>query len=224
MLLAVLFLGAALMLVLGMRFPSAQTAGARVHRTLIVDPGHGGIDGGAIAYDGTKESDLNLSIALKLRALCDFCGVDCVLTRSDDSRRTDILHYSEHEDLVHRADLIDAVPNGVLISIHQNTYPSSQPWGAQVLYAQGEESRRFGELCHGLLLSALQPENRRVAEPAPKSLYITSTVRCPAILVECGFLSNLSDLEHLKDDHYQSALAAVLLSAYFQYDSQKSLT
>ena len=184
---------------------------------LIIDPGHGGIDGGALAYNGVKESDLNLSIALKLRDLAAFYGCETVMTREDDSRRTDILSYSEHEDLVHRAELVNGVPNGLLLSIHQNCFPTSQPSGAQVLYGPGEESRRWGELTHSCILSALQPENRRVAEPASPGLYLTAHAQCPAILVECGFLSNLSDLQLLSSEKYQRSFAAALLSAYLQY-------
>ena len=198
--------------------PRAELALARLERPcLIIDPGHGGIDGGALAYNGVKESDLNLSIALKLRDLAAFCGCETVMTRQDDSRRTDILSYSEHEDLVHRTELVNRVPSGVLISIHQNCFPTSQPSGAQVLYGPGEESRRLGVLTHGLILSALQPENRRVAEPASPGLYLTAHAEHPSILVECGFLSNLSDLQRLGSDGYQSAFAAVLLSAFLQY-------
>ena len=184
---------------------------------LIIDPGHGGIDGGAIAYNGVKESDLNLSISLKLRDLADFYGCPTSMTRVDDSRRTDLLGYSEHEDLVHRVDLINQVPNGLLFSIHQNFYPSSQPSGAQVLYAAGEESRRLGEFTHNYLIRMLQPQNRRVAEPAGEELYITAHVTCPGILIECGFLSNFDDLQQLSSEIYQTKLASVLLSAYLQY-------
>lgn len=185
--------------------------------SLIIDPGHGGIDGGAVAYNGVKESDLNLAIGLKLRDLAAFWGCETVLTREDDSRRTEYANYSEHEDLVHRAELVNAVPNGVLISIHQNCFPTSQPSGAQVLYGPDAESRRLGELTHALLISALQPENRRVAEPASKGLYLTAHAECPAILVECGFLSNLNDLQRLSSEGYQSSFAAVLLASFLQY-------
>lgn len=199
------------------RFPAAEVIGEEEEPTLVIDPGHGGIDGGAVAFDGTKESHINLSISLKLANLADFCGLSRAMTRENDARRTELLAYSEHDDLVKRAEQINDVPNGVLISIHQNTFPNSQPFGAQVLYASGEESRRFGELTHGNLVRLLQPENRRVAEPASPGLYLTAHVQCPAILVECGFLSNLSDLDRLKDNSYQTKLAAVLLSSYLQY-------
>ena len=184
---------------------------------LILDPGHGGIDGGAVAYDGTKESDLNLAIALKLRDLAEFCGVETKMTRTDDSRRTDLLHYSEHEDLVWRTEQVNAVADGVLLSIHQNCFPTSQPSGAQVLYADGEASRRLGELTQNSLVSALQPDNRRLAEPAGEKIYLLAHVGCPAVLAECGFLSNFDDLRRLCDEEYQKSFAAVLLSAYLQY-------
>ena len=187
------------------------------HAVLIIDPGHGGIDGGAIALNGAKESDINLSIAIKLRNIASFMGLANTMTREDDRPRTDIQSYSEHEDLVHRTDTINSIPGGVLISIHQNCYPTSQPTGAQVLYAKGEGSRRLGELTHQNILQFLQPENRRVSEPAPKRLYITSHVSCPAILVECGFLSYYSDVENLTNDHYQTSLAVVLMVSYLQF-------
>ena len=190
---------------------------------LIIDPGHGGVDGGAVAYNGIRESDLNLSISLKLRDLADFFGCACVMTRSEDVTRSDGDRYSEHRDLECRAEQVNQVGNGVLISIHQNTFPTSQPTGAQILYGPGQESRRLGEMAHSALISALQPENRRVAAPAPAELYLTSHVNCPAILVECGFLSNLSDLQKLCDDCYQSSLASVLISSFLQYSAQPSI-
>ena len=184
---------------------------------LVIDPGHGGVDGGAIALNGTKESDLNLAIGLKLQMLADFMGIRTVMTRVDDSMRTDVKSYSEHEELVYRTKLANLSPNGVLISIHQNCYPTSQPSGAQVLYAKSDGSRSLGELSHNNIIKLLEPENRRVLEPAPKSLYITSNVNCPAILVECGFISNFSDLEKLSDKAYQTAFASVLMGSYLQF-------
>ena len=132
-------------------------------------------------------------------------------------------NYSEHEDLVRRTEIVNAVKEGVLISIHQNCFPTSQPSGAQVMYASNEESRSLGEYVQNGIVSALQEENRRVAAPAPKDLYLTAHVNCPAVLVECGFISNFSDLQLLSDDRYQNSLAAVLLSAFLQYSSAPNI-
>ncbi len=191
---------------------------------LVIDPGHGGLDGGAIAFNGVKESDINLAIALKLNGLAAFWGVDTKLTRSDDMARTDYQSYSEHEDLVYRTNLVNSVENGALISIHHNFYPTSQPSGSQVLYAVDDRSRRLGQQTHHNLVQFLQPENRRVAEPAPERLYLTSHVNCPAILVECGFLSNITDLDLLVQEKYQTSLATVLLASYLQFLSWETYT
>ena len=200
-----------------MMSPEKQPVIALLQRpSLVIDPGHGGVDGGAIAYNGVKESELNLQICLKLQALAEFCGVHPVMTRQDENLASNLTSYSEREDLAYRASLAEAA-GGVLISVHQNTFPTSQPTGAQVLYGAGEDSRRLGELTHRNLLQALQPENRRMAAPAPSNLYLTSHVSCPAILVECGFLSNLSDLQRLSDGRYQSSLALILLASYLQF-------
>ena len=191
-------------------------AGPSLH-TLVIDPGHGGIDGGAVAGDGTKESDLNLSISLKLHCLSELLGQPVCMTRSDDSSRTDYESYSEHEDLVFRTETVNDLPGAILISIHQNCFPTGQPSGSQVLYAVGPESELLGKLMHENLIRNLDPQNRRVAEPAPKNLYITSHVNCPAVLVECGFMSNVFDVQKLKTESYQCAVAAILAASLLQY-------
>lgn len=196
---------------------TSDTAGSAGDFTLVIDPGHGGIDGGAVAVDGTKESDINLAIALKLRALAEFYALENTMTRQDDSSRSSGERYSEHEDLVSRADFVNAAENPVLISIHQNCYPTGQPSGPQVLYAATEASESLGKLTHQNLIGSLYPGNRRVAEPASRKLYVLNHVSCPAILVECGFLSNLSDLGKLSDSSYQTTLSAVLMASYLQY-------
>ena len=185
--------------------------------TLVIDAGHGGIDGGAVGADGSRESDINLAIALRLQAVSAFCGQSAVMTRIDDSRGADALSYSEHEELVYRTQVVNATPNAVLLSIHQNCYPTAQPSGAQVLYSSNGKSEDFGRLMHDNLVNSLDPQNRRVAEPDKNRLYILSNVDCPAILVECGFVSNHSDITKLTDSRYQTALSTVLMASYLQF-------
>ena len=185
--------------------------------TLVIDAGHGGIDGGAVGADGSRESDINLAIALRLQAVSAFCGQSAVMTRTDDSRGADALSYSEHEELVYRTQVVNATPNAVLLSIHQNCYPTAQPSGAQVLYSSNGKSEDFGRLMHDNLVNSLDLQNRRVAEPDKNRLYILSNVDCPAILVECGFVSNHSDITKLTDSRYQTALSTVLMASYLQF-------
>lgn len=191
-------------------------------RTLVIDAGHGGIDGGAISDDGTKESDINLAIALRLDSIVRFCGQKTVMTRLDDSLKTDMISYSERKDLESRAAMINNTANAVLISIHQNDYPTAQPKGAQVLYSSHEGSERLGKLLQANLILQLDPENRRVACPAPKDLYLTANTNCPAVLVECGFMSNNFEVLKLKDPKYQTELAALIAASYLSFITDKN--
>ena len=153
---------------------------------------------------------------MELKDILSRC--DHTLLRQDDSTLCDSEDYSEHRDLEHRTELTCAALNPVYISIHQNDYPTSQPSGSQVIYAAGEGSRELGSITHDNLASALYPQSRRVAEPATKRLYILSHLSCPAILVECGFVSNAIDLEKLKKPAYQTSLAAIMMGSYLQYE------
>jgi len=199
------------------RINTVDVFNENIEHCLIIDAGHGGIDGGAIAISGAKESDINLSFALKLQAIAVLFGENTLMTRTDDAARTDAYSYSEHEDLVYRTEIINSAENAVLISIHQNCYPTSQPSGAQVLYASSTGSDKLGILTHNNIINNLEPGNRRVAEPASEKLYITSHIKCPGILVECGFISNFSDLEKLIDTKYQTQFSAVLFASYIDF-------
>ena len=189
-------------------------------QTLVIDPGHGGEDGGAVAPDGTQDADINLSISLRLRDLACLCGIKTCMTRE-----TEHIDYPpdagttaarKTADQKQRVERINSVPNGVLISVHQNQYPTSGPCGAQVLYGSTDGSEAFGTLLHGLLVQSLDPTNRRVAAPISKDIYLMRNVACPAALVECGFLSNPQELSKLCDSNYQTKLSLVMLSAYLQ--------
>lgn len=222
-----LFLAAFCVLAVGVgRLLRAEPVRAGAQEScLVIDPGHGGCDGGAVSMGGQKESGINLAISLRLQQLAELYGVRTVMTRdSDRSADQSSEPYSEHRDLVARTEIANAIPNAVLISVHQNFYPTSGPSGAQVLYAPGEESEALGRLTHGNLVRLLDPQNRRVAAPAPKSLYVTAHVNCPAILVECGFMSNFEDLDKLLSEKYQTSLALVLAGSYLQFISEAEFT
>ena len=191
--------------------------GQNAGHILVLDPGHGGIDGGAVSDGGTKESDLNLAIAERARLIAELLGQETVMTRTDNSARTDFASYSEHDELVRRTALINDTPGAIAISIHQNDFPTGQPSGAQVLYSSFDGSDRLGVLTHNNLVHLLDPENRRLAEPAPKSLYITAHAACPTILVECGFMSNNFEVLKLCDETYQSSIALILVASLIQY-------
>ncbi len=196
------------------------SAPVRAASTLVIDPGHGGLDGGASAADGTSESGINLSVALRLRALAHLFGLRTVMTRTQEA-----LDYPDEAtgirekkvwDQKSRVALINATPDAVLISIHQNFFPDARPSGTEVLYGAGEASAALAQCTQQNLVAQLCPNNRRVAAPISDSIYLMKHVTCPAILVECGFLSNAAEAEKLRSDAYQTKLALVILASYLQ--------
>lgn len=201
---------------------STETVGRSVDRpVLVIDAGHGGEDGGAQSDTGLLESTLNLDIALRLESLSGLFGVPTAMTRRsedisypDDANR---VRDRKKSDQKARIELINSIPNAVLISIHQNKFTQASPRGPQVLYAETGGSSDFGELTHANLISALYPENRRVAAPVPDSILLMKSVKCTAILVECGFMSNPEELALLETEEYRTKIAVVLICSYLQY-------
>ncbi len=220
------FSGTAIIISSAGRRDSLTAAVRPVSATLVIDAGHGGLDGGAVSADGVQESGINLAIAQKLHDLCRLLGEDCILTRSSES-----LDYPPEAKTVREKKLWDqkkrvakanAAENAVLISIHQNLYPDPRPCGSQVLYAGTEGSQLLAELTHENLRVHLCPGNRRVAVPAADTIFLLKSICCPAILVECGFLSNPAEASRLAASDYQTEIAAILCASYLQFISPLS--
>ena len=217
-LLAVLVLGAAVQLLLDR---GSMAAFARMEaQTLIIDPGHGGEDGGAISASGRPESAINLAIALRLDQIMGFYGVPSVLTRDrdisihDESART--LREKKVSDLRNRVKRINSTENATLISIHQNSYPNYRYHGAQVFYGGGPGSQPLAKLIQASIHTALDPENNRAPQRIQSTVYLMKNISCRAVLVECGFLSNPEEDQLLQEKAYQMKLAMVLGASYIQ--------
>jgi N-acetylmuramoyl-L-alanine amidase len=187
--------------------------------TLIIDPGHGGEDGGAVSSGGLRESEVNLDIANRLELIAGLFGRRSVMTR-----RSEVLEYTastvrerKAEDQKNRLRLIRAVPDAVLISIHQNKYTDGRPFGAQVLHAPTSGSAEFAAALQQLLISALDPRNYRAATQIRPEIYIMNNVTCPAVLVECGFLSNAREEALLRTGTYRLKIAAVIAAGYLRH-------
>ena len=198
---------------------SGEGAGNAPSRpTLIVDPGHGGEDGGAVAPDGTVEADLNLSISERLELIASFFGVRVVMTRSgnDISYPADAKTVKARKTADQRArvELINSNPGAVLISVHQNKYTTPSPRGAQVFYARTDGSRELAEKTQELLSVLPEGSSDRTAMPVSDDVYIMKNVSCTAVLAECGFISNLGELALLKSGTHQTRLASALAAAY----------
>ena len=201
------------------RVVSAVTAPVDVDRVLILDAGHGGEDGGASSASGKMESDINLDIVLKTEALMAFLGVRTELTRSEDrsmhSEGARTIREKKVSDLKNRAAFISGFPNAMLISVHQNHFTDTRYSGAQTFYSTGDMSRQWGEGTQEILRQTLDRQNDRRAKPMPDGIYLFEHISCPAILVECGFLSNGEEAALLCTDTYQRRVAVALAGAYF---------
>lgn len=185
---------------------------------LVLDAGHGGEDGGAVSLTGAPESQINLAIVLKLRDVLGLYGVDPILLRETDvslhDSDADTLREKKRSDLKNRVAAIEAVEGGTLLSIHQNTYPGSRYHGAHVFYAPTESSQELAEHFQNSIKAALQPENERAVKRIPDTVYIMNHVTCPAVLIECGFLTNPEEEALLRDADYQRKLSAIIAAAW----------
>ena len=211
-LLAVLSGGMLLQTYLGPAAPAASWPEGE--RVWVVDPGHGGEDGGAVSVTGVPESQINLAIAKRLDALLGFYGENSYLMREEDISLHDpeakTLREKKVSDLHNRAQLVGELEGAVLVSIHQNTFPQSKYHGTQVFFAPAQGSQALAETCQQAIHTSLQPDNSRQAKPIADNVYLMNHVDCPAVLVECGFLSNPEEEAMLRQEDYQTKLAAVL--------------
>jgi len=203
---------------------TSVAAEMRPSLTLIIDPGHGGADGGAVSANGLRESEVNLDIAQRLDQLMGFFGVSTVMTRDSEeitySSSADTIREKKIEDTRNRVNLVNSIENAVLISIHQNTYPSPDPSGTQVLFARTAGSEEFAKSMQQLFITAMGSQNRRTATRVPGNVFLMNQVTVPAILVECAFLSNPEEEALLKTGEYRLKIAAIIAAGFL---SQRGL-
>ena len=194
-------------------------------QVLILDAGHGGEDGGAVAPNGTVEADINLQIALRARAIAEMTGIEVVMTRdSPDIAYPDnatTIGERKKADQHQRAELIRKTDNAVLISIHQNSMPDHPSvHGAQVFYNGAASGPRLGETVQAALNGAVNAGNGKNAKAIDSTIYLMKNVQCPAILVECGFLSNRTETGQLLTGGYQLKLAVCIAAGFLQHDTE----
>lgn len=190
--------------------------------TLVIDAGHGGFDGGAIGANGTTEQHINLSVAKRTQALAGFFGIDTAMTRADEQalgyEAGRAIRENKVADIKMREQIVRDTPNPVFISIHLNKFEQSQYWGAQVFYSpKNPDGKPLGEAVQQCLVAGLNPRNNRKAKQAADTIYLMKKLECPAVIVECGFLSNPEEEQLLQDSAYHKRLAVCILSGYLQH-------
>lgn len=188
------------------------------HR-VIIDAGHGGVDGGAVSCTGIYESSINLDFALKLNDLLHLLGIRTVMIRTtDESVYTEgtTIAAKKVSDLKERVRIVNGTPNALLISIHQNYFHDGRYSGSQVFYGGQKESKQLAEHLQGSFRAYMDANNTRQAKKS-SGVYLMEHSNCPAVLIECGFLSNPSEERQLLDESYQKKMCSVIAATLSQY-------
>lgn len=191
---------------------------------ILIDPGHGGIDGGATSKSGILEKDINLKIGLKLKSELEKQKYKAIMTREEDKglyENSGKIRKKKIEDLNNRCKIKKNSKCNMFISIHLNMFPESQYYGAQVWYSKNVESEKLAKITQENLKRDLDPNNNRKEKPALDSYKVLrSNDNMPSIIVECGFLSNPREAEKLNTDEYQSKIVTSLVKSVNDYYNQ----
>lgn len=191
-------------------------------QVIIVDAGHGDIDGGAQSSSGMLEKDINLSIANKVGTMLTTMGYDVVYTRQTDSIPYDdeckTIRQKKVWDTHNRMSVIEKHNGGIFLSIHQNYFTDARYSGAQVFYSQNNsESRIIAESIQNSIAKSFQKDNDRQIKSVGTEIYLLYHSQIPAVMVECGFLSNEKEASLLSDEAYQTEMALAIVKGLIKY-------
>lgn len=189
--------------------------------TVVIDPGHGGEDGGAVSPGGVAESHINLTISMQLRDLLCFAGQQTVMTRDADAMICNeglkTIRERKASDIRNRVSIVERTENAVLLSIHQNSLPSSTvTHGAQAFWNRQEGAEALAGFIQDALNTAVNTGNEKHTKQIPSTIYLMNHVTVPAVLVECGFLSNPQETKCLQTETYQRGLSVAIAAGFLR--------
>lgn len=188
---------------------------------IVIDAGHGGDDPGKVGTAGTKEKDINLSIALKTAELLKADGFRVVMTRTEDVG----LYFTDsqnkkRDDMKERVRIITEASPALAVSIHQNSYPAAACTGAQMFYYKdSEEGKQLAETLQAVFPEVLKDNNKRKAK-ANSDYYLLRKTPCPIVIAECGFLSTTEEEALLVTDEYREKVADAIRIGIERYLGQ----
>ncbi|NLZ46648.1 MAG: cell wall hydrolase [Clostridiales bacterium] len=190
--------------------------------TIILDSGHGGMDGGCVAYNGVAEKGINLNIMLDLKIMLETFGYNVIVTRDSDVSIHDEditgLSNQKKSDMAKRLDIFNSSKNSIAISIHQNQFTDSRYSGAQMFYSQtNPKSEILATTMQKAFVDNLQPNNEREIKISGKELYLIYFCKSPSIMIECGFLSNPEEANKLQTEEYQQEVAFTIFKGINDY-------
>lgn len=191
---------------------------------IVIDAGHGGEDGGAVA-NNVVEKNINLSISNKLRDIFISSGFNVKMTRSSDimiNDSGDTLRERKVSDMKNRLKLFNESENNIVISIHQNKFTQEEYKGSQVFYStNNKESEKLALSIKTSIKTLIQPDNEREIKPADRNIYLLYNSKTPSVIVECGFISNIEEAQLLKDSAYQNKIAFAIYSGFLDYYNKR---
>lgn len=190
--------------------------------TVILDPGHGGIDGGCVSVDGASEKGINLAIALTTRDILSSLGYEVVLTRDTDisihDKGVEGIGNQKKSDMKNRLSIINSYENAVAVSIHQNQFTDPSYSGAQMFYSNSSDlSDKLASCVQSAFVKNLQPDNVRETKEIGNDLYLLYNANCPMIMAECGFLSNDEESKLLQSEEYQKKVAFTIATGIITF-------
>lgn len=193
---------------------------------VIVDAGHGGIDGGATSASGIAEADINLDISVKTRDIMNLLGVSVIMTRSDknslDYQEGKSIRDNKNSDLKARLKLASDNPGHDFLSIHLNKFEQSKSYGAQVFYSKNNPaSKIIAERIQQSFAAYVDSTNKRISKQSHDSIYLMKNISSPAVIIECGFLSNPEEERLLMTDRYRTQVALAITKGYLDYIKER---
>ena len=200
--------------------------------TVILDAGHGGEDGGAVGVTGVLEKDLNLAITFKVGNELKSRGINVIYTRTEDTmlydKNSDYKNQKKSLDLAERLKIANNTQNPIFISIHMNSFSQSKYSGLQVYYSKNNQlSYQLANCIQSAVQKEIQHSNNRKSVEATSRIYLLDRLLCPAVLIECGFVSNFEECRLLATEIYQKQLAKIIseeIANYVEKNSQILLT
>lgn len=218
-----LLISSILVSVWGVKTVSGKSSTEKIK--ILIDAGHGGNDPGKVSADGTLEKDLNLIIAQKLGKYLKKQGMEVYYTRQKDAGLySPDANNKKMQDMQKRCRIIENVQPDFMISIHQNSFVDSKVCGAQVFYySTSREGQALGEALQQALIKYADPSNHRKAK-ANDNYYLLKKTKCPAVIIECGFLSNPQECEKLKSDKYQIRIIESIYRGILIYMQKENAT
>lgn len=225
------YFGAVCALLFGALIPAAAYANARALqtasqvqpiRTVIVDAGHGGMDGGTVAADGTVEKEINLAIAKRLASVLECAGLRTVMTRTGDDSIHDpsctTVRAQKISDIRNRLRIMEQTEDSAFVSVHQNHFTEAKYHGTQVFYSGNDtRSEALAQCIQSAVVSTIQPENTREIKRSGTEIYLLYHAVRPAVMVECGFLSNPEETALLKSADYQTQMALAVAQGVMNF-------